>query len=461
MKKRFLAWILVVCLLVSAMPLQARAAEVIASGKIGGITWVIDDAGTMILVGTGHFSTQWSGKAPWDEVKSQVQKVVINDGVTGFDTNFLSGFGNLTDVSLPATLKELGTTHFEGCEKLAYLSVDFANPYFRSEKNALLSKDQTTLICVPKGFSGSYSVPATVKTIGRYAFLGNRKLTGVTLPSGLKSLESQAFLGCTKLESITLPSTLESIGISTFESTGLKTITIPANVKSIGNYALDCCEKMTTIQVHKNNAYFSSDGIALFNKDKTKLIQYPLGRYGTYNIPGTVREFTTHAFWFNQNLTGLELPDSLKSIPDKAFKGCSNLFTLEVPHTVQSIGKEIFSADSAPDTVVFYGSAPAIPNGAPFYDPNGTVNMTVYYPTGDQTWSAANRKAYGGKIDWRAGAAMTQFGDVATYQWYFEPVLWAVEEGITSGTSSNTFSPNNICQRAQVVTFLWRSSGSP
>ena len=53
------------------------------------------------------------------------------------------------------------------------------------------------------------------------------------------------------------------------------------------------------------------------------------------------------------------------------------------------------------------------------------------------------------------------FTDVPESQWYFEPVLWAVENGITSGTSAATFSPDQTCTRAQVVTFLWRAFGKP
>lgn len=53
------------------------------------------------------------------------------------------------------------------------------------------------------------------------------------------------------------------------------------------------------------------------------------------------------------------------------------------------------------------------------------------------------------------------FDDVAEDAYYFVPVEWAVEEGITSGTSATTFSPNATCTRAQAVTFLWRAAGSP
>ena len=53
------------------------------------------------------------------------------------------------------------------------------------------------------------------------------------------------------------------------------------------------------------------------------------------------------------------------------------------------------------------------------------------------------------------------FEDVAEIDYFYESVLWAVEKNITAGTSATTFSPNAGCTRGQVVTFLWRSAGSP
>ena len=53
------------------------------------------------------------------------------------------------------------------------------------------------------------------------------------------------------------------------------------------------------------------------------------------------------------------------------------------------------------------------------------------------------------------------FTDVPVGSYYYDAVLWAVENGITEGTSNTTFSPNMACSRAQIVTFLWRSEKSP
>ena len=53
------------------------------------------------------------------------------------------------------------------------------------------------------------------------------------------------------------------------------------------------------------------------------------------------------------------------------------------------------------------------------------------------------------------------FIDVATGSYYYDAVEWAVENGITMGTSATTFSPDATVTRAQVVTFLWRVNGQP
>ena len=53
------------------------------------------------------------------------------------------------------------------------------------------------------------------------------------------------------------------------------------------------------------------------------------------------------------------------------------------------------------------------------------------------------------------------FTDVSNSAYYYDAVLWAAEEGITSGVTGNTFAPGRGCTRAQLVTFLWRANGSP
>lgn len=59
------------------------------------------------------------------------------------------------------------------------------------------------------------------------------------------------------------------------------------------------------------------------------------------------------------------------------------------------------------------------------------------------------------------GATQNAFVDVKQGDYYYDAVQWAVGKKITSGTSATTFTPDGICTRAQTVTFLWRSQGSP
>ena len=69
-----------------------------------------------------------------------------------------------------------------------------------------------------------------------------------------------------------------------------------------------------------------------------------------------------------------------------------------------------------------------------------------------------------GKLDPNYGGSedpSNPFEDVAPKTWYYNAVLWAVDRGVTKGTSETTFSPDKTCTRAEIVTFLWRAAGSP
>ena len=80
------------------------------------------------------------------------------------------------------------------------------------------------------------------------------------------------------------------------------------------------------------------------------------------------------------------------------------------------------------------------------------TQYTFVMPAGKVTVKAAFTKA---------GAPAGGFTDVAADAYYADAVKWAVEKGITNGLTATTFGPNNSCTRGQMVTFLWRAAGSP
>ena len=93
-----------------------------------------------------------------------------------------------------------------------------------------------------------------------------------------------------------------------------------------------------------------------------------------------------------------------------------------------------------------------------------TVVLTFEFPTLEEEKEVTTENPT--ETEKTNGAEQTEgkenpFVDVKSSEYYYEPVLWAVEQGITGGTSATTFSPNNPCTRAQVVTFLHRMVASP
>ena len=104
-----------------------------------------------------------------------------------------------------------------------------------------------------------------------------------------------------------------------------------------------------------------------------------------------------------------------------------------------------------------------------FYEPvKWAVNNKITNGTSSTTFSPYKNcnRAEIVTFLWRASGspepktASNPFTDVATNAYYCKAVLWAVENGITTGTSATTFSPDALCTRAQGVTFLWRANGS-
>lgn len=81
-----------------------------------------------------------------------------------------------------------------------------------------------------------------------------------------------------------------------------------------------------------------------------------------------------------------------------------------------------------------------------------------------KTVAAAGHKFFGGvcSVCGAKGAeAVPEFDDVKPGAFYFDAVQWAVKNGITNGTGKSTFSPNDVCSRYQIVMFLWRAAGQP
>lgn len=146
------------------------------------------------------------------------------------------------------------------------------------------------------------------------------------------SIGNNAFYSCKNLVNVTIPDSITSIGNNAFEyCASLKSVLIPGSVKSIGNAAFNRCKSLMNIEVIKNNSnYFSQDGV-LFDKNKTKLIQYPIGNKRiAYDIPNGVKSFGDCAFDSCSTLKNITIPDSVTSIGWGVFSGSTSLTNIDV-----------------------------------------------------------------------------------------------------------------------------------
>lgn len=92
------------------------------------------------------------------------------------------------------------------------------------------------------------------------------------------------------------------------------------------------------------------------------------------------------------------------------------------------------------------------------YDSQGNMLEELNYITESY---ADKLTGLGFSITPASGEAAPVFDDVPADAYYADAVAWAVKEGITNGTGATTFSPDDTCTRGQIITFLWRATGSP
>lgn len=398
MKKRIIAVIMAVLMVCTLLPVSALAAGT-SSGKCGeNLTWTLDSAGTLTISGTGSMDDFYiengDPTSPWYGQRERIKKVVVNNGVTSVGLLAFYNCMNITSVSLPDSVKSIGTSAFSNCSKL-------------------------TGICIPDGVTGisdrafaacdalkSVSIPNSVTSIGQCAFNCCYALEDIKLPSGLTYIGPNAFTNCISLSSISIPGSVKTIDYGAFAwCTGLKSVSISDGVESIGSQAFFHCEMLSYVK-----------------------------------LSDSVTNLGSAAFMGCANLSSISLPKGLKSISNNTFADCSSLTCIGIPESVESIG-----------IAICYESE---------------MMTDIYFAGSEEQWSKISIGEYNdnlmkAKIHYNSKLVVNPFTDVSDKAYYYEPVMWAVENDITKGTSETTFSPAATCTRGQVVTFLWRAMGCP
>jgi hypothetical protein len=208
----------------------------------------------------------------------------------------------------------------------------------------------------------SVVVPDTVTNIGDYAFTymdTHSRLTNLKLGQKVARIGRGAFSGCDQLTNLTIPESVVSIGAGAFVfCTKLTAITISAGITNIGDGAFNACFSLKSFTVDAGNpAYCSVDGV-LYDKNRTRLLQFPGGKAGEYIIPNGVTNIAHFALWNCPYLTSVTLPEGITAIGDEEFAACHSLVTVIVPASVTNIGPNAFNSCMSMQGIYFCGNAP-------------------------------------------------------------------------------------------------------
>ena len=316
------------------------------NGYTGPLFWELN-GNTLTISGNGAMPDYSSSTnyAPWDPYRNSIYTVVMQTGITHIGNNAFYGatgnyYTNLTSATIPGSVISIGHQAFYRCNSL--ISVTIPENVTSIGSNA---------------FTGCWSLQtvnfnAINCKIMNSVFLSCYSFTTLNIGSGVTTIPDGAFSDC-NLSSLTIPNNVITIGDGAFSGCSFTSVTIGNGVTNIGVGAFGSCSSLTSIDVNSSNTAFASESGVLFNKEKTILIQYPIGKTNaSYVIPHSVTIIGYCAFQWCSHVTSVTIPNSVITIDDGAFELCSNLTSVTIPNNVTTVGYA-FGGCSSLQTVNF------------------------------------------------------------------------------------------------------------
>lgn len=246
------------------------------------------------------------------------------------------------------------------------------------------------------------------------------------------------FMGFSNLSSITFPKSFTYIGSHAFLDTGFKSITIPDTVTTIFFRAFDNCESLTSISIPASLKKLDYNA---FDSYYLKTIYYR----------GTESQWNT--FVKNGGIVD-SFDGSVQSEPSCNAEIVFTKTQQSTPSPSSNV-KYIYTFYDVPETHKF---ARAI-HWAVAHNIAWGTSKTSFDPEGTCTRGQVVTFLWRFKGQPEPTTNNNPFTDVKESDYFYKPVLWAVEQGITAGTTPTSFSPDAKCSYAHIGTFLWRVAG--
>ena len=333
-----------------------------------GITYRINEKEAMVAAAEATL-TEVNIPSAVEFEGNQYPVIKINDNVFADNTN-------LTAVTLPDGLVEIGAYAFRECQNLA-----------------------------------SVTLPESLTTLDHSAFSSCKSLRAVKIPSKVTTIPDQCFNGCSSLESVTIPEGVTTIGDRAFYENQLKNLTLPSTITSIGNEAFRNNNNLKSIICSATIPPTLGDNA--FSNDITPSIKVPISSIAAYkqangwknftnyyggdvvnngityrinekeatitaaeatiteaNVPSTVEfegnqypviKINEKVFSGNTNLTVVTLPDGLVEIGEFAFSGCKNLESVTLSESLTTLGDYAFSSCKSLKTIKIPSGVTTIP----------------------------------------------------------------------------------------------------
>ena len=194
-----------------------------------------------------------------------------------------------------------------------------------------------------------------VTSIGNYAFEKCSNLESIEIIGKVTGIGNSAFYGCTSLKNVEIPDSVTKIDSKAFfKCSSLERIKIPDSVTDIdiNGDIFSLCSNLKEIKVDSNNKNYIDEEGVLYNKNKTKLICYPIGKEKIeFAIPNGVTYIGMYAFFMCKSLETISIPDSAIEIEFEAFQDCSNLKTINIPNSITTIDNNAFAGCSSLESI--------------------------------------------------------------------------------------------------------------